>query len=303
MDPGDMRAIEMGQCRDLYLIETGMFDVTGYGAVYVIDAEQPAIIESGLGRHPERITHAVDSLGIDSEELAVIALSHVHLDHAGGAGHLANRYPNAEVVIHERGAPHLADPTRLIEGTKRAVGDQWRYYGQPEPVAEDRIRAVSTGDTIDLGDHELQVRSAPGHAPHQVIFHIPTMAAVMTGDAAGIWVSDTETLLHTSPPPNFDLEQSVADLAEIAACEPETLLYPHFGPMAYDDTFPATYETILQGWVATVAEKRDALGDDEAVIEALVAEAPMAAQWSQEKAEAEARINVEGVLTYLDRQA
>ena len=126
MDVGDVRPVTTGGCTDLYLVETGMFDVTGYGGVYVLDAHQPAIIETGIGTNHEVVLGALAELGIAPESIGVIAVTHVHLDHAGGAGFLADACENATVTAHERGAPHLVDPDRLVAGTKAAVGDAWQ---------------------------------------------------------------------------------------------------------------------------------------------------------------------------------
>ena len=300
MDVGEVREITRGACRDLAMIETGMFDVTGYGAIYVIDAERPAIVETGIGTTSEHLLAAIEGHGIDPDDVAAICTTHVHLDHAGGAGHFAAACENATVFVHEIGAPHLVEPADLIAGTKRAVGDQWRHYVEPEPVPEDRVEALTDGDRVDLGDHELVARHAPGHAPHQVIFHVPTMDAVFTGDAAGLWIPSLGRVHQSSPPPNFRLDQAVADLDAIADCTPKTLLYTHFGPRAFEGSLLDRYERILAEWVRDVDAARSALGDDDAVVERFVDRTGLDRVWGAEKAAAETEINVRGVLHYLD---
>ncbi|MFC6903591.1 MBL fold metallo-hydrolase [Halalkalicoccus tibetensis] len=294
---GDYRPVE--SCPDYYYLDTGMYDTAGYGSVYIVDAERPAVIDTGIGTNYERILEALEGTGIAPEELEVIAPTHVHLDHAGGAGYLAAECPNAEVYVHEIGAPHLADPERLIEGTKRAVGDQWQYYVEPEPVPEDRITELSDGDTIDLGDRALDVHHAPGHAPHQVVYHDPDAGAVATGDAGGIWVPDRGEVRQTSPPPNFDLEGCLADVETLRALGPDTLLFGHFGPAPASDELLDDYRRTLTDWVERVEEKRAELDDDEAVIEHFAEETDMADVWGEHKARAEERLNVRGALVYL----
>ena len=117
---GDVFQVTTGDCSDLSYVDVGLYDTPGYGSVYVLDAERPAIVDTGLGTNYELVLDALDDLDIAREAVAVIAPTHVHLDHAGGAGYLAEACPNAEVAIHEIGAPHLIDPSRLVEGTKRA---------------------------------------------------------------------------------------------------------------------------------------------------------------------------------------
>ncbi len=302
MEPGELRRVDTGNCRDLYLLETGMYDVTGYGAVYIVDDDRPAVIETGIGTNYDAILEGLAKLDIEPEQVEVIAVTHVHLDHAGGAGFLADACENATVLVHEVGAPHLVDPERLIAGTKQAVGDQWQYYTEPAAVPEERIREIVEGDRIDLGTHTLTALSAPGHAPHQVVFHVPTMDAVFTGDAAGIWVPEWETVVETSPPPNFDLEQALADLETIRACEPQTLLYTHFGPAGRASSRLESFGEVLTAWVEEVASVREELADEDAVMEYFAERTERAAVWSDHKARAEARVNVKGVLHYLDRQ-
>ncbi|GAB3041019.1 MBL fold metallo-hydrolase [Natronobiforma cellulositropha] len=297
---GDVRAVTRGDCTDLHYVDTGMYGTAEYGAVYLLSDERPALVETGIGTNHDLVLEALETVGIAREDLAVIAVSHVHLDHAGGAGVLAEACPNAEVYVHELGLPHLADPSRLVAGTKAAVGDQWAFYTEPKPVPEDRLTALSEGDTIDLGTHELRVHEAPGHAPHQVVFEDPANDAIFTADAAGIWVPSVEVLKETSPPPQFDLERCLEDVAALRALERSTLLYTHFGPRETGEAL-AAYETVLTDWVEAVTAKREELGDDVAVVEHFASETEMADVWGERKATAETAMNVRGVCAYLDR--
>ena len=299
---GDVREVTTGECTDCYYVDTGMYDTEAYGAAFVLDAERPAIVETGIGTNHEYILDALDEVGIDPADVAVIAPTHVHLDHAGGAGFLAQACPNADVYVPEIGARHLVDPGRLVEGTKRAVGDQWQFYVEPEPVPEERVVELQDGDVVDLGDHELQAYHAPGHAPHQVVFYDPANDALFTADAAGIWVPSVEAIRETSPPSNFDLEGCLDDVETIRDIAPSTLLYTHFGPRPYSEAAMDEYADVLTEWVEAVEAKREALGDDDAVVEHFVAEQEMTDVWGAKKAEAEAAMNTRGVLQYLDQR-
>jgi len=302
MTQGDLREVTTGDCSDLYYLDTGMYDTDEYGAVYIYDAARPAIVDTGIGTHHELVLDALDELDIAREDVAVIAPTHVHLDHAGGAGFLAEACPNAEVMIHEIGAPHLADPSRLVEGTKAAVGDQWEFYVEPKPVPEDRIVELNAGDEINLGDHRLDVYHAPGHAPHQCVYHDRDDDAVFVADAAGIWVPEQQRLRQTSPPSNFDLEQCLADLDTIKDLDPEVLLYPHFGPVEYTPELMDDYAETLREWVAAVEAKYEELGDPEADEEHFADENEMVDAGGERKAREEEKLNVRGVLTALRRR-
>lgn len=295
---GDVFAVD--SCPDLYYIDTGMYDTPEYGSVYLIDADRPALVDTGIGTRHEAILDALAEVGIAREDLEYILPTHVHLDHAGGAGYLADACPNATVMTHEIGVPHLIDPEGLVAGTKAAVEDQWQYYADPKPVPEDRIEGLTDGDAIDLGNHTLDVYHAPGHAPHQVMFHDRADDTLFTADAAGIWIPEVERIRQTSPPSNFDLEDCLADIDTIREIDPEILCFGHFGPREYDESLMDEYARILEDWVADIREARAELDTDEAVIERFVDDTDMDSVWPERKARDEERLNVRGVLAYLD---
>ena len=298
---GDVSRVTVGDTTELYYLDTGMYDTAEYGAVYIIDDERPALVDSGIGTNHERILDALSEVGIRREDLAVIAVTHLHLDHAGGAGFLAEACPNATVYAPEAGSRHLLDPSRLVEGTKGAVGDQWRYYVDPEPVPEDRLTTFEHGDVIDLGAHELRVHAAPGHAPHHHVFEDPTNDVVFTADAAGLYVLQRDEILPTTPPPQFDLEGCLADVEALQALDRGVLCYAHFGPRAADDMLE-TYADVLSSWVDRVAAAREELTDDEAVVDHLASGTDLGEVWGERKARAEVAMNTRGVLAYLERQ-
>lgn len=284
---------------DLWYVDTGMYDVEEYGVVYLLDADRPALVDTGLGTNVERVFDLLDEAGLAPEDIEEIALTHVHLDHAGGAGLLVEECPNATVSVHEYGARHLVDPSRLWAGTKQAVGDQIEYYTEPTPVPEGRVETLTDGDEIDLGNHSLVAHHVPGHAPHQVVFDAPTLDAVFTADAAGIYTPTTDEVHVTSPPSNFEYEQAVADVELLAALEREWLCYAHFGPARTADRLEE-YTTVLEEWVEEVERERARREDDDAVVQHFVEIVETPDIWGDHKARAEVAMNVRGVLTYLD---
>lgn len=297
MTRGELETVSGAEGISYY--DTGMYDVDEYGSVYVVDAASPAVIDTGIGTNRERLFDAIDE-ALSGDEPAYVLPTHAHLDHAGGAGYLAQRYPDATVLAHERAVPHLIDPERLVEGTKAAVGEQWKYYVEPAPIPDDRIERLEDGDAVDLGDRTLDVHEAPGHAPHQVVFHDRREDAVFTGDAAGIYVRDSDEIRVTSPPPQFHAKQCIDDVNAIQELEPEILCFGHFGPRRYDSDLLDEYKRTIVEWVEAVKRKRAELDDDEAVIEHFVKHARIVDVWGAEKSRAETRLNTRGVLTYLD---
>lgn len=296
----DLIEADAAGSEDLYYVDMELFETPEYCAVYILDAERPAVIDSGAGTNYEWILEALDELGIGREELAVIAPTHVHLDHAGGVGYLADACPNADVCVYESGSQFLVDPARIWAGTKEVLGDRSRYYAEPEPVPEHRIVELEDGDTIDLGDHSLDVHHAPGHAFHQAVFHDRENDGIFTADAGGLNFP-TEGIRPTSPPPGFHLGQVLDDVALLESLDPAALYYPHFGDYETDGLLDE-YAEVIESWVDRIETKRAELAGDEAVIEYFVERAETADQWGEEHARGEEAMNVRGVLGYLDDQ-
>ena len=288
---------------DLYVHDTGMFDTDEHGSVYVYDTEQPAVIDTGTGANRETLFDTLSAIDIGPTDLAWILPTHAHLDHAGGAGYLAERYPNATVRIPDRGVQHLVDPAALVAGTKAAVRDQWPHYAAPRPVSEDRIAGLADGDRVDLGDRELVVYEAPGHAPHHAMFHDPDAGVVFTADAAGIYVPAADTVRQTTPPPQFDLDQCLRDIERVAELEPTLLCFAHFGPRAYDPPILEAAKRAYVEWVEAVRAARETLPSDEAVVEHFEAASADYDFWNAARRRADASLNTRGVLQFLDDRA
>lgn len=214
-------------------IDTLMGGRARYTAAYLLDAAEPTLVETGPGTSVEPVTAALDHLGIAARSLAHIVLTHIHLDHAGGVGQLAERFPSAAVWVHERGAPHLVDPSRLLASTARVWGEREmrELFGPAQPVDDERVRSLRDGDLIRMGDRELEVLDTPGHASHHVALIDSRTGAAFTGDALGIHVPDLPVLRPATPPPEFDLERYVASIERIRAAARSILLFAHFGPL------------------------------------------------------------------------
>jgi glyoxylase-like metal-dependent hydrolase (beta-lactamase superfamily II) len=155
-----------------------------------------------------------------------LLLTHIHLDHAGAAGVLCRRFPELEVFVHERGAPHLADPAKLLDSARRLYRDDMeRLWGEVAPVPEDRIRVLYGGETVD----GFRVAHTPGHASHHVCyFHEETRTAYV-GDMAGVRIPPFEFTVAPTPPPDIDVEAWLDSLHIIASWNPQVLCLTHFG--------------------------------------------------------------------------
>ncbi len=174
---------------------------------------------------------SVDTLlaALGDREPRVIALTHIHLDHAGAAGTLARRFPQAEVWVHERGAPHLIDPRRLLDSAGRLYGDQMqRLWGEVLAVPAERLRVLRGGERLG----PFAVAYTPGHASHHVSYLHEPSGRAFTGDVAGVRIGAGRVLAPT-PPPDIDLPAWRASLDTIEAWRPRSLAVTHFG--SFDD--------------------------------------------------------------------
>ena len=166
----------------------------------------------------------LDALG--DEQPRALLLTHIHFDHAGAAGALVREWPDLEVWVHERGARHLADPTRLVASAKRLYGDDFdRLWGEVVPIPEKNLRVLRGGESRDGWD----VAYTPGHASHHVSYRHADSGWVFAGDTAGVRLPPGELLLAPTPPPEFDLEAWRSSIDTIEAWEPQTLAITHFG--------------------------------------------------------------------------
>src|SRR5947208_15720338 len=154
---------------ETHLADVRMFQQEGFGAVYLIDDERKAIIETGTSGDADRILEAVRSFGLKPADIDALVVSHIHLDHAGGAGFLLPEMPRAKVYVHPRGLKHLVDPTKLGASAREAIGpEEADVFGTMRAIQPDRLVPVNEGDRLDLGKHSLVFFDSPGHAPHEL---------------------------------------------------------------------------------------------------------------------------------------
>lgn len=209
------------------VIDVELFGTQRLSCSYLVHASQPALVETGPATVFETVARELERRGV---EPAHVVLTHIHLDHGGGAGHVAERFPNATIWVHDVGARHVADPTRLVASARRLFGEALdALYGEPNPVPEGRIRAMEEGTVVGLGDRELRVLYTPGHARHEVTLIDPTTGAAFVGDTAGVCYGEGWQKPAT-PPPEFDLDAALDSIARVQRLRPSTVCFTHFGP-------------------------------------------------------------------------
>lgn len=250
---------------------TGRYLVT---SAYLLAAEEPALVETGPTTSSDAVLRGLRSLGMGSDDLAHIVVTHIHLDHAGGVGTLAARFPRATVWVSERGAPHLADPTKLVASTQRVYGEERmrQLFGEVEPVPSGRLRAIADGDTVLLGNRALDVLYTPGHASHHVCLVDSESGAVFTGDALGVHLPDVRVLRPATPPPDFDIELAVASIERIRSRARSILLLSHFGSVSEVDHICELAASRIRSWGEVVRNALEAAEDLDEIAARLGAE-------------------------------
>jgi glyoxylase-like metal-dependent hydrolase (beta-lactamase superfamily II) len=242
-------------------IDTQMHGRAGITGAFLVEGEKRALIETGPKSSLPAVTQGLAEAGI--EDLDLILVTHIHLDHAGAAGTLAQRFPGATVVVHEVGAPHLVDPSKLWSSASRIYGDRMEeMWGGIDPIPEERILAISDGAKIELGGRTIEAIETPGHARHHHAFLDHGSGTLFTGDALGVRLPDIGVMRPATPPPEFNLEDALASIDRIAATGAERLCLTHFGStdagvesMSVAEACEAAKEA-LTTWADWVAEAR-----------------------------------------------
>src|SRR6202044_1952014 len=191
-------------------------------AGYLIEGSAPVLIETGSQSSVPVLLAALDKIGIGPEDLAGVAVPHIHLVHAGGVGDVARAFPSATVYVHEKGARHLADPTRLIDSAARVYGPLLdSLYGRLDPTPPERLHVLDDGEQIDVAPgRPLTAVDSPGHAKHHLGLHDSLSGVLFAGDAVGVKLPDGGVLRPSTPPPDFDLQQALKSLGRFAARRP-----------------------------------------------------------------------------------
>lgn len=238
-------------------------------AGYLVGDENPVLVETGSQSSVPVLLEGLAALGMTPGQLSGVAVTHIHLDHAGGVGDVARAFPEATVYVHPKGARHLVDPSRLVDSAARVYGPLLdSLYGRLDPTPTERIKVLEDGDSVDLGGGRvLTAVDSPGHAKHHVALLDSTSGILFAGDAVGVRLPDAGVLRPATPPPDFDLDQALQSLRRFAECSPARIALAHYGLIDVDPSdLLDEAGTTLRAW-ADEAERAWRAGED--VAEAL----------------------------------
>jgi glyoxylase-like metal-dependent hydrolase (beta-lactamase superfamily II) len=232
-------------------------------AGYLIEGTAPVLVETGSQSSVPALLKALEAHGVAPADLAGVAVTHIHLDHAGGVGDVARAFPQATVYVHEKGARHLVDPSRLVASASQVYGPLLdSLYGRLDPTPADRIRVLHDGEEITVGpSRSLVTVDSPGHAKHHLALHDSESGILFAGDAVGVRLPDSGVLRPATPPPDFDLDQAITSLRKFRQRTPSGVALAHYGLLPNPLDLLEEAEGILRRW-AEVAETAWREGND-----------------------------------------
>lgn len=285
----------------------------------VVEQGRVAVVDTGTVHSLPRVMEALAALGLGPGAVDWVLLTHVHLDHAGGAGALLAHCPAARLVVHPRGVRHMQDPSRLWEGAAAVYGTEAvrRLYGDPLPVAAERVVEASEGLELSLAGRPLRILDTPGHARHHVCIWDEASRGFFTGDTFGLSYRELDVagrpfIFPTTTPVQFEPEALHASVDRMLAFEPAAMYLTHFGRVEDVARLAADFHRLLDAHVAVALAAPRGAGRFEAILAGLtrlVVEEGRRQGWTLAVAEAlevlamDLELNAQGLEVWLDNRA
>lgn len=228
----------------------------------IVEGDRAAFVDTGVNSSVPLLLSALQERGLDRGDIDYVFLTHIHLDHAGGAGLLMQQLPNARCVVHPRGARHMSDPSRLIAGTEAVYGKEQmqNLYGSIQPIDAARIDVADDGEVFSLRGRELQTFYTEGHAKHHYCLSDPTSRGVFTGDSFGVSYRELDTvagefIFPTTTPVHFDPDEAHKSVDRILSYEPERLYLTHYSEVGNLGRLASDMHKGINAFVAIAMEK------------------------------------------------
>jgi glyoxylase-like metal-dependent hydrolase (beta-lactamase superfamily II) len=247
----------MSVTHGIHTIDTGFVRPRFDAAYLIVERGRAAFIDCGTNFTVPHMLAALFDAGLTADAVDWLILTHVHLDHAGGAGALLARLPRAKLVVHPRGARHMIDPAQLWAGASAVYGEavMERMYGRLTPVPADRVQQAVDGGSIDLAGRPLRTLYTPGHASHHIAIYDPRANVCFTGDVFGLSYRDFDTaagafILPTTSPVQFDPAALHASIDRLLALHPEAMYPTHYGRIVDVERLGADLHTQIDAMVA-----------------------------------------------------
>ena len=244
---------------NVYLIDAEQDFIPNLTAAYFVNEDRKALIDAGPPNSATHILQGIKRLGVDPKEVSYIVVTHIHLDHAGGAGILVKEIPYAKVLVHPKGAKHLIDPSKLMAGNIQVMGQEVLVrYGSMVPIEPERVEAVDDSAVIELSSQQtLKVVNTPGHANHHLCIYEERNKGLFTGDAIGMYFAEAEFLFPETLPHDFDLRLALESIEKARQLPLEILYFAHFGTSRTPDKMLQMARDSLKFWSDLVYQARN----------------------------------------------
>ena len=231
-----------------------------------------AIVDSGPGSTLEALRKQLQARGLSVSDLDALLLTHIHLDHAGASGALVRENPRLAVYVHKNGAPHMADPSKLVASALRLWPNELQQlFGETLPVPAENLRILEGGETLTLGSSKLEVVYTPGHASHHVSYFDHEESVAFVGDTAGVRIEGHSYVMPATPPPDIDLEIWENSLTAILERKPARLFLTHFGFSGNPVEHVLLFRERLHKWAAVAEKSIRSASDDSAAMASFMA--------------------------------
>jgi len=249
-----------------FLLDLEYLGRPGHIGVYCLEtSEGLAVVDTGPASTLGRFQDGIRALGATLADVRIVLATHIHIDHTGAAGQLVEATPRIKVYVHERGAPHLADPARLVRSATMVYGEEnmLRLHGEVKPVPVEQIVPLTGGEILEFGNRRIASAYTPGHASHHLAFLDEATGTAFTGEALGDQVGLSEVPIPVTPPPDVDVEALLESGERIMGWKATLLCPTHFGPVTQPARFAAEHARRLVLWSERVRASLSGPGSDE----------------------------------------
>jgi glyoxylase-like metal-dependent hydrolase (beta-lactamase superfamily II) len=250
---------------DITAIDTGVLRPRFDASHLLLSGGRAAFVDTGTNDSVPRLLAALDAKGLTPPDVDYVLLTHVHLDHAGGAGALMRALPNAVAVVHPRGARHMVDPAQLVAGATAVYGEAEfrRVYGDIVPIPAGRVRTVEDGERIDFCGRTLEFIHTPGHAQHHYCIVDRAAQAIFSGDTFGVSYREFDTargafIFPTTTPVQFDPDAAHASIDRLMSYAPAAIYLTHYSRVQELDRLAGDMHACLDAFVRVAEDCKDA---------------------------------------------